>query len=225
MTSRIAITLMAVTAAFGGAVAQEGVGTSGSQNTNRGIVDAPYIEAVEVSEKGDFSEMRTVRTYKAEPGSVMLLTSYPIFVPWAWGTNETKSFCRPEFSVTEGEVETQDGGKDWWEESSHTNYPCVRFGMKAMVNHKVVAIRSERGIITTVETHRQPVREAATLIAASGGEGERFVSFTCGKTREAAVACGDPREARPATNEEGLTEKRWKAEPGETFSIQTFDLR
>jgi len=188
-----------------------------------GVETFPYIEATEVTPKGEFSDVRTIRTYRAGQGDTMLVSSLAFVVPWSWGERELKAFCRPTFMVSEGElVETT---KDWWEEVSRTNYPCVALGSKIMVNRKISTVTAERGVITTISTRRQPVRAGSTIVIPDEGSGERFLAVMIGRGESAVVSCGDVSDAGEAQTADGNTERRWKASPGREISIQTFRVQ
>lgn len=185
-----------------------------------GLEISPYIEATEITPKGEFSDIRTLRTYKAGRGDTLLASSTTVIVPWFWGEKEVMAFCKPTFEVAEGElVETT---KDWWEEAARTNYPCVVLGSKVMVNRKISRVRAGRGIITTVGTRRQPVRSGSTIVIPEEGQGERFVAVILGEGEGADLACGEHTDSGEAQTEDGNTERRWKAAPGKEISIQIY---
>lgn len=203
-------------AAFGAMGADGGV-------QGGGVETFPYIEATEVTPKGEFSDIRTVRTYRAGEGDTMLVSSTAFVVPWSWGEREIKAFCKPTFKVSEGEVvETK---KDWWEEVGRTNYPCIFLGNKVMVNRKIFTIKAERGVITTVGTRRQPVRGGHTIIIPEEGEGERFVAVTVAKGQGAVVACGVADGGGSVETDGGEVEYRWKARPGKEISLQAYSFQ
>jgi hypothetical protein len=188
-----------------------------------GVETFPYIEATEVTPKGEFSDVRTIRTYSAGAGDTMLVSSLAFVVPWAWGERELQAFCRPTFKVTEGEL--LETSKDWWEEASRTNYPCIALGSKIMINRKISTVKAERGVITTVSTRRQPVRAGNTVIIPDGGSGERFLAVILRRGENAVVSCGEVFAAGEAQTGEGNTEHRWKAVPDREVSIQTFQIQ
>lgn len=184
----------------------------------------PYIEATEIAPKGEFSDIRTVRTYRAGRGDTMIVSSTAFVVPWAWEEREIKAFCKPSLKVTEGElIETK---ADLWEESSRTNYPCVAVGSKVMVNRRILTVRAERGVITTVGERRQPVRAGSTIIIPEEGVGDRFVALTLSRRGGGAVKdCGSGEDGGVVDLEEGAIEHRWKAVAGKEISINTYSIQ